>query len=446
MNILIVDDEPNILRTTAIALKTMGHEPFQASTLKHATRVLDEEPIHAIILDMMLGKDNGIDFLDTLRAEENTTPVIVFTAHSSIESAVQSMKRGAYDYIQKPFIPEELRQMLAKLEDSLRSRGQINELKGIVEAAHPTLQFESREPEMQETYRIAEKAARSEANVMLLGPSGTGKTMLARHVHAHSGRSERPFVTVNCPSLSKELLESELFGHVKGSFTGATRDTWGKVSAAEGGTLFLDEIGEVPLEIQPKLLRLLQDREFERVGETRTRRADVRLIAASNRNLAEEVEAGRFREDLYYRLNVISLKMPALRERPSDILPITERYLEFFGNQLGRGAVRLSADAQRAIVDYNWPGNLRELKNVIERSLILSEGDELTRQDLPPDVLGSDGEAQLLTTGALITLEELESAHIRRVIAKIESLEDAANILGIDPATLYRKRKKLGLC
>jgi NtrC-family two-component system response regulator AlgB len=444
MNILVVDDEQNILRTTCIALKTMGHQSFQASSSRQAERVLNEEPIDAIILDMMLGNENGLDYLDKLEAEGNHPPVVVFTAHSSIESAVQSMKRGAYDYIQKPFIPEELRQLLAKLEKSLAASGKLQELKGIIASSNPTLQFDSNEPEMQETFRIATKAAASEANIMILGSSGTGKTMLARHIHANSMRRDKPFVTVNCPSLSKELLESELFGHIKGSFTGATKDTWGKVAAAEGGTLFLDEIGEVPLEIQPKLLRLLQDREYERVGETRTRKADVRVLAATNRDLAQEVAEGTFREDLYYRLNVIGLIMPSLQARPSDLLPITQRYIDFFAQQLGRGKVELAEDAQQAIIDYAWPGNLRELKNVIERSLILSDGSVLNKADLPAEFHGeSEG---TVMTGSLISLEALEAAHIKRVVAKTSSLDEASNILGIDPATLYRKRKKLGIC
>lgn len=444
MNILIVDDEVNILKTTTVALRMMGHETFTAENSRAARRIMERDRIDAMFLDMMLGSENGLDFLDALQAEKNEIPVIVFTAHSSIESAVESMKRGAYDYIQKPFIPDEIRQMLAKLEKSLALEGRLKDLETQVEHTNPTITLESKEPEVQRAYQIALKAAKSEANILILGPSGTGKTVLSREAHMNSNRRDKRFVTVNCPSLSKELLESELFGHVKGAFTGATKDTWGKVSAADTGTLFLDEVGEIPLEIQPKLLRLLQDREFERVGDTRTHKANVRVIAATNRDLGKEVEKGNFREDLYYRLNVISIYMPPLCERPSDILPIARSYLAFYGAQVGRPNIELSEELKKTFVDYPWPGNLRELRNVIERAIILSDGNLLRPDDLPLEFVDNNDSAP--RPGSLVSLQDLESEHIKRVVAKTSSLEEASHILGIDPATLYRKRKKLGLC
>ncbi len=443
MNILIVDDETNILRTTSIALKSMGHTPFTAESSRQAERVLGEEKIDAMFLDVMLGSENGLDYLQKLKERKDTIPIIVFTAHSSIESAVESMKGGAYDYIQKPFIPDEIRQMLIKLENSIALERRVGELEEQVSDANATISLESEEPQMQQTFEVAFKAASSEATLMILGPSGTGKTVLARNIHRRSGRREAPFITVNCPSLSKELLESELFGHTKGSFTGAVKDTWGKVAAAEGGTLFLDEIGELPMEIQPKLLRLLQEREYERLGDNRVRQADIRVIAATNRDLAKEVSEGHFREDLFYRLKVICLEMPALTERPLDILPLANRYLRHFAQREGREGVHFSEETERALVDYSWPGNLREMRNVVERAVILSVGNVIEKTDLPNDF--HDDENGGPRPGQMISLAQLEDAHIRRIVAKTDSLDQAAQVLGIDAATLYRKRKKMGM-
>jgi two-component system, NtrC family, response regulator AlgB len=303
------------------------------------------------------------------------------------------------------------------------------------------------EPSMQKVLQVIFKAAATPATILILGENGTGKTVLARAIHENSSQRENAFVTVNCPSLSKELLESELFGHMKGAFTGAVGDTQGKVAMADGGTLFLDEIGELPLEIQPKLLRLLQEKEYERVGETRTRRANVRVIAATNRDLEQTVREGRFREDLFYRLNVISVQMPALRERPGDLQRIAENYLRFFSAQCAKRVRGFSKQAENALLQYPWPGNLRELRNVVERSVILAGGEEIDLSDLPekfsqtsrPNV-GSE-----VQVGATVSLEELENQHIVQIIQQAATMEEAARILGIDPATLYRKRKKLAL-
>jgi NtrC-family two-component system response regulator AlgB len=443
MNILIVDDQANVLRTTAYALNAMGHTPVTAENSRQAARQLETEKIDAILLDVNLGNENGLDFLSQIRAENNLVPVIVFTAQTSVESAVDAMKRGAYDYIPKPFIPEDLKQKLAKVDEHRRMQTKVADLETQVAKAHPTVMLESNEPAVKGAYETAFRAAASNATVLILGPSGTGKTVLARAVHDRSKRADKPFVTINCPSLSRELLESELFGHVKGAFTGALKDTWGKVAAADEGTLFLDEIGEVPLEIQPKLLRLLQDREYERVGDTRTRKADVRLIAATNRDLAAEVAAGRFREDLFYRLKVIAVEMPALADRPTDLLPLVDNYMRHFTREQGRPSLTLSPEARTAIVDYPWPGNLRELRNLIERSVILANGNEITAADLPAEF--REQEETSLRPGHMVSLEALEHEHIRRIVAKTDSLEKAARTLGIDTATLYRKRKRMGL-
>jgi NtrC-family two-component system response regulator AlgB len=267
---------------------------------------------------------------------------------------------------------------------------------------------------------------------------------VARAIHARSHRSSAPFITVNCPSLSAELLESELFGHVRGAFTGAVRDTVGKVAAAEGGTLFLDEIGDLPLALQPKLLRLLQEKRYERVGETRTRASDVRILAATNRNLQEAVAAGTFREDLLYRLNVIEVELPSLRTRRKDIQPMAEHLLRFFAKQTGKPVSTFTAEARDALLRYPWPGNVRELRNAIERGVILSSGPAVGLAELPAQI-GATLPPTTLEIGSAVTLDELEAEHIRRVLASAATLEHAATILGVDPSTLYRKRKKYGL-
>jgi len=295
---------------------------------------------------------------------------------------------------------------------------------------------------MQAVLEVVLRAAASEAPVLLGGENGTGKGVLARALHAASPRRARPFVTVNCPTLTGELLASELFGHAKGAFTGAVRDQPGRVEAAEGGTVFLDEIAEISPPLQAKLLRFLQDKVFERVGETRTRTADVRIVAATNRALSEEVAAGRFREDLLYRLNVVEVTVPPLRERPQDILPLARRFLAFFAAGAGRPVPELTEGVERALLAHAWPGNVRELRNVMERAVILSPARVLDLAALPEALRAQVAEVPVL--GGRSTLEAIEQEHLLRVLAAAPTMEEAARILGIDASTLWRKRKRLG--
>src|SRR5271170_7415491 len=316
------------------------------------------------------------------------------------------------------------------------------------ESPAPILEFGS--PAMRESMDILLRAAKTQASILITGESGTGKGVLARAVHQKSHLADKPLVTISCPSLSRELLESELFGHVKGAFTGALRDHWGKVKAAHGGTLFLDEIGDLPMEIQPKLLRLLQEREYERLGENVTRQANLRVIAATNRDLKKRVAEGAFREDLYFRLNVIAVEMPPLRDRAADLIRFAEHYEKHFAAQCGRKLEGLSPEAIACIRAYHWPGNLRELRNAVERAVIMAGHEKISPGDFPAELRGRgpgtlvDGEnaAQI---GSLISLEKLGEAHLRKVLERTPSLTEAAEILGIDQATLYRKRKKIGL-
>ena len=443
MRILIVDDEASIRKTTAIAVQTMGHEAVEAPNGLRALKLVETEGFDVCFLDVKLGAEDGLAVLEKLLQVCPGLAVVMFTAFASIATAVEAMRRGAFDFIPKPFTPEQIRQVLQKVVRTRLLEQRVRQLESQLADESPEIDLISTEPAVQRVFDIAFKAADTTATILLLGPSGTGKNVLAREIHRRSAQRDRPFVTVNCPSLSKELLESELFGHVKGAFTGAVHDTFGKVAAAEGGTLFLDEIGEMPLEIQPKLLRLLQDREYERVGEARPRQAGVRVIAASNRNLAEEIKAGRFREDLFYRLNVITIMLPGLHDRPADLMRLADRGLGFFSRRLGKKVQGISAEVATAFRAYAWPGNLRELRNVIERAVILAGGDTLTLADLPEEFSHrSDAAVQV---GGRVSLEALETEHIRRILAVSATLEEAARTLEIDPATLYRKRQKLGL-
>ncbi len=439
MRTLVVDDEKNIRRTLAMALESMDHEAVCAGSGAEAFKELKNGAFDVVFLDLKLHQENGLDLLEEILRLAPQAAVVIVTAFASIETAVEAMRRGAFDYLPKPCTPDEVRQLLAKIERTKRLENRVQELESQLNAESPEVDLTTSSPAMQAVVELAFKAANSDATILILGESGTGKSILARAMHARSPRKGRAFVTVSCPSLSRELLESELFGHVRGAFTGALADTQGKVALADGGTLLLDEIGELPLDIQSKLLRLLQEREYERVGEAKPRRANVRVISATNRDLADAVGAGRFREDLYYRLNVITLRLPPLRERLQDLERLAKRHLDFFAQQAGKQCRGFSSEALEIMRSYNWPGNLRELRNLIERAVILGGGVEI----------GADAVAEIihvrseLRVGGNVTFEELENEHMRRVIANSRTIDEAAAVLGVDPATLYRRKKKL---
>jgi len=443
MRVLIVDDEPSIRKTTRIAVESSGHNSSDAPNAAKAIKAAEDEEFDAVFLDLKLGSDDGLQVLDRLMKLRPAPAVILFTAYANIAIAVEAMRRGAFDFIPKPFTPEQIRNVLAKVSRAHAQVQRIQALESDLAANAPPVDLESEEPQMLRSLQVAFRAAETNANILILGLSGTGKSVLAREIHKRSARKEAAFVTVNCPSLSRELLESELFGHARGSFTGALTETAGKVAAADGGTLFLDEIGEMPLEIQPKLLRLLQEREYERVGETLSRKADVRVIAATNRDLAAEVKAGRFREDLFYRLNVIAVALPGLKERPADLKRLVEGDRKYFATRSGKPDLVFSAEVHEAFAKYHWPGNLRELRNVIERAVILAPGNQIELSDLPEEFTVHHNEE--CAVGARVSLEMLEAEHIRRILETSRNLDAAARTLGIDPATLYRKRSKLGL-
>ena len=439
MRTLVIDDEKNIRRTMALALESMDHDAVTVSSGAEAFKELKNSAFDVVFLDLKLHQESGLDVLEEILRLSPRASVIIVTAFASIETAVEAMRRGAFDYLPKPCTPDQVRQLLDRIERTKRLENRVEELESQVNAESPTNDLVTNAPAMQAVIDMAFKAANSDATVLILGESGTGKSVLARGMHARSPRRGRAFVTVSCPSLSRELLESELFGHVKGAFTGAQADTQGKVATADGGTLLLDEIGDLPLEIQSKLLRLLQEREYDRVGEAKARRANVRVISATNRDLAEAVREGRFREDLYYRLNVITLRLPPLRERPQDLERIAKRHLDFFAQRAGKQFRGFTREALETMKAYHWPGNLRELRNLIERAVILGGGDEIGADAFAEIVQGQSE----LRVGGNVTFEELENEHMRRVIANSRTIDEAAEILGIDPATLYRRKKKL---
>jgi NtrC-family two-component system response regulator AlgB len=444
MNILLIDDDLGIRNTLGTALETMGHRVDTATTQAGAEKELRKKSFEVAFLDIRLGQENGLNILPDLLRLSPRLAVIMITAYSSIETAVLAIQRGAFDYLAKPFKPAQIAQMLDRVAKTRGLESRILDLEGqLSRPGAPAELIVSADRQMQQLMEVAQKSASTDSTILMLGESGTGKSALARQIHNWSQRAKEPFVTVSCPSLSRDLLESELFGHVKGAFTGAITTTWGKVAAADRGTLFLDEIGELPLEIQPKLLRLLQEREYERVGETKIHMANVRVIAATNRNLKEAVSRGAFREDLLYRLDVISLKLPALRERPGDILSIAKSQLAQLARRLGRPLTGFSEEARNALERYSWPGNIRELHNVVERGAILAVGDVIEVSDLPSSI--GESLTQSPALGGAYSIEEIEAEHIRQVLARTKTLVQAATILNLDPTTLLRKRKSLNL-
>ena len=452
MDFLVIDDDKTFRDATIYLIEDQGHYAEGVDSGELGLATLKEDKFDAVLLDVNLGKENGLEVLTRIQELHPQIPVVMFTAQGGVKVAVEAMRRGAADFLEKPFQREQFLTVLARVQRLRQLGRRIEKLEqDVTEAKSQNLEpiFDFTTPVMKEIMDVLKRAARTPASVLILGESGTGKSVAARAVHQNSHLADQPFVTVSCPSLSKELLESELFGHVRGSFTGAIKDHWGKVRAAEGGTLFLDEIGDLPMEIQPKLLRLLQEREYERLGETVSRQANVRIIAATNRDLKKRIAEGAFREDLYFRLNVIAVEMPPLRTRDADLVTFAEHYARHFAAQCARPLIGLSPDAMAAIRGYGWPGNLRELRNAIERAVILSRQDKLGRDDFPADVrlaaVGPDSGDANLQVGSMVTLEKLEEAHLRKILAQTTSLSDAAGVLGIDQATLYRKRKKIGL-
>jgi NtrC-family two-component system response regulator AlgB len=442
LNILVVDDEVNIRKTLSLCLEAEGHKVIGVSNFQDALAEASRRSFELAFVDLRLGSADGLDLIPTLLSTTPWLKIIVITAYASVDTAVEAMRRGATDYIPKPFTPAQVKLAVQKVFEMRALEQKVAALQEDLGRLNPEVDFSSTSAAMERATNLARQAALTDATVLLRGESGTGKTALARAIHSWSNRASKPIGIVSCPSFSSELLESELFGHVKGAFTGAIRDNPGRIAACEGGTLFLDEIGDLPMALQPKLLRFAQEREYERVGDYTTRRADVRIIAATSVNLEKAVKEGKFREDLFYRLNVVQIEIPPLRERLDDMVALAERLLAFWARNYHRSFVGFTEEALQTLRQYHWPGNVRELSNIIERAAIFCQTNLVGIECFPSELSRGVATPHL---GDPISLEKIEEEHIRRILATTKSLQEAADLLGIDQATLWRRRKKYGI-
>jgi DNA-binding NtrC family response regulator len=444
-NILIVEDEELMRAILRELLETEGYKVFSADSAETALQIFTTEDIALTLTDIKMRGMDGLELLDQIKTVDEDALVIIMTAYSSVDSAIAALRKGAYDYITKPFVNEDL---LQTVKNAVRQRELFRENRQLRRELNKQYSFAEiigTSESLQSVFRLVEKVSATNVNILISGESGTGKELVAKAIHHHSPRSNKPFIAVNCGALPESLLESELFGHTKGAFTDAKTDKKGLFRSAEGGTLFLDEIGEIPQSLQVKLLRALQEHEVTPVGASVPVKFDARIIAATNRNLEEEVASGNFRDDLFYRLNVIEIYLPPLRERREDIPLLAKHFAQKIAREQNAPEKAIAKEAMSALAAYNWPGNIRELQNAVERAYILSSGEEIDAESLPPKITAGLGNAFETrdAEGYRPTLEEIERRYILEVLDSTgEDKSEAANILGIDLSTLYRKLKR----
>jgi two-component system response regulator AtoC len=445
--ILLVEDEELSRESLTKLLKTAGYAVKGAASGEKAIQLLEQERFDIVVADLFLPDSNGIDILKTVKGSSPQTEVILITGHASAETAVKAMKEGAFDYITKPLNFEELQIILTKaaekhqlLNENVYLRKQLRDKYGFANII-------GNSPAMQKVFSRVRRIINTESTVLILGESGTGKEIVAKAIHFNGPRKDKPFIAVNCAAIPESLLESELFGHLKGSFTGAIRDKIGKFEAANFGTIFLDEIGTMPMHLQTKLLRVLQEQEVEKVGSTKPVKLDVRVISATNTNLEDEVKKGNFREDLFYRLNVIPIVIPPLRDRVEDILPLTKHFVEKCCREMKRSVMTASKEAIQMLELYHWPGNVRELENVVERIVALTDGDMITIQDIPANIR-EQAMTKVTERGVDLTrtINEIEKQMITEALSLTKGVKaQAAAMLKLNRTTLVEKMRRLGI-
>jgi nitrogen regulation protein NR(I) len=453
--VLVVDDEANLRKVLAAMLRKEGYEVAIAENGEVALAEFEKNGADVVITDMVMPKVGGLDLLKAVHASRSDVPVIIITAHGTVDSAVEAIKLGAFDYITKPFEQAELQAVVAKAARTQEANQGHVPPEG---KARTSIIGES--SQVQELFKVIDKVADSPSTVLITGESGTGKELVATALHDGSSRKDKPLIKINCAAIPKDLMESELFGYERGAFTGAVTSKPGRFELADTGTIFLDEIGEVPIEMQVKLLRVLQESEFERVGGIKTTRVDVRLIAATNRDLLAEVEAGRFRKDLYYRLNVVPIHLPPLRERRADVPALVRHFIEKYNKRLNKKIEGIADEALTMLQGYPWPGNIRELENLMERVILFADGPRIEAHDLPEPVRGgvvggasSTPESPPLEVGETPLKEilkvkqaEIEKAFIVQALGKTDgNVTRAARLLGISRKSLQTKMKEFGL-
>jgi two-component system response regulator AtoC len=444
LNILLVDDDKLVNEFIGETLRRVRHNTTIAYSGEEARKILEQSAFDVVLTDIKMQKVSGMDILKYVKTNHPDAEVIMMTAYGTVQNAVEAMKLGAFDYLVKPFSPDEIELVVNRAGEYISLRSENRRLRAEVNEKYRSLVGASRK--MTNIVELIKNVAPSRSTVMISGESGTGKELIARAIHFNSDRADQPFIKLNCPALPEGLVESELFGHEKGAFTGATRQTRGRFELADGGTLLLDEISEIPITLQGKLLRVLQEREFERVGSGNPIQVDVRIIATTNRNIKKEIADGNFREDLFYRLNVIPIDVPPLRERLDDIPLLLDYFMEKYCAETGKNIKGLDDSAMRLFMKYHWPGNVRELENFVERAVVISQNDVLSAKDFPQSlVLGKiDDDGGDFQVG--MTVHDAEKLLILRTLeTQNGNRTRAADILGINPRTLRNKLNEYGI-